>query len=639
LSWLFGLLVLGAHGAHAQGPRLYAAQIPDGTLRVLVVMTDSAWPAGGLRIEDGDGAPLIQHLSGDPDAVRTLDAASQTALVALLHPTVGGAAQSKSLAAILALRLVSDWDFARAAGAGAELPNGIHPKSVRAVLLDANGAPTVTVGPVIVQIDPGPPAAAALHADASASGIALRWQAPARAATVPAYGYTVERNDGSRVEVITLHPQLLTIGADKAANPFVDHTPPVEVALTYALRIVDVLGVSSAPASAQVFSPDLSAGAPPAGQTAKAGRGVVTLTWAPVSNPHTGALMIERSQLIGGPYERLTPEGLSAQNTRFEDQHVLAGASYFYRVRAVTPQGDLGAPGDPVRAQPLGQATLAAPQGLKAEIGASRVLLTWAPVPGLALAGYIIERRAAADATRWARLNSKLDPEPRFTDVIGPAQGGSFEYRVTAVATDEAVSAPSPALKVALLDSTPPAAPRLISASGADGRVVIQFAAAEPAAKTAQVALLRADTALEEGLIVGAPAAGTAGTLQDSWVHAGQAYWYRLVGFDGAGNRSEATQAFQVRVAAATLSAPAAPKLTFTAAPTPRVGLTFEPPPPHARVIVQVEREDGRWRNIAGPMVATSALDPAPPGPHAKYRLVYVGDGGGLGVPSPAATP
>ena len=296
-------------------------------------------------------------------------------------------------------------------------------------------------------------------------------------------------------------------------------------------------------------------------------------------------------------------------------------------------------PGDPVRAQPLGQAALAAPQGLQADIGASRIVLTWAPVPGRALAGYIVERRATADAARWARLNAKLDPEARFTDVIGPAQGGSFEYRVTAVADDEASSAPSAGLKVELLDSTPPAAPHVLSALGEGGRVVIQFAAAEPAAKTAQVALLRADSALEEGLIVGAPVAATAGSVQDQWVHAGQVYWYRLVAFDAAGNRSAATDAFQVRVAAAALAAPAAPKLSFRATPAPVVNLTFDAPPPHVRVIVQVERDDGRWRNIAGPMVATSAVDPAPPGPHAKYRLVYVGDGGGLGIPSPAAAP
>lgn len=628
-------LLMGWSTARSEAPRLYAAQVPGGAVHVLVVVTDGPWPAA-MRIEEGSGAVLVPQLGSDADAARSLDAASQSALLSLRKPPPADVS-GKSLSAILALKVLSDWSFARAAGAGVELPSSAHPKSIRAVLLDVNGASIATLGPVNVLADAGPPAAAALKAEATAAGITLRWQAPASAASVPAYAYRVERSDGAQVEMLTLHPQLLTLAANKTANPFVDRTPPLETSLGYSLRIIDVLGVQSAPASTQLFSPDLAAAAPPAGLAAKAGRGSVLLTWTPSGNPHSGGLVVERAQLILGPYEVLTPDGLSTQSARYEDKQVLAGASYFYRVRALSAKGSPGPPGDPVRAQPLGLAALPAPQGLHADIGASRIMLTWQPVPGLALAGYIVERRASADATRWARLNARLTPEPRFTDVIGVSSGGNFEYRVTAVATDESSSAPSSVLKAVLLDTTPPAAPRVVSASGADGHVVIRFAPAEPAGKSAQVAMLRADSAAEEGLVVGAPVAGSGGTLQDDWVLGGHAYWYRLIAFDAAGNRSATTEAFQVRVAAATLAVPHAPKVTFAATPTPQVTLAFDPPPPHARVIVQIQRDDGRWRNVAGPMIATSAIDPAPPGPHANYRLVYVSESGGLGKPSPSA--
>lgn len=116
---------------------------------------------------------------------------------------------------------------------------------------------------------------------------------------------------------------------------------------------MDVLGVPGAPTSTQVYSPDFAAGAPPAGQVAAAGHGVVTLTWAPLANSRAAGLMVERAQLADGPYEWLTPQGLAPQSARFEDRNVLPGASYYYRVRAVTPDGSLGPPPDPVRAQPL----------------------------------------------------------------------------------------------------------------------------------------------------------------------------------------------------------------------------------------------------------------------------------------------
>ncbi len=319
--------------------------------------------------------------------------------------------------------------------------------------------------------------------------------------------------------------------------------------LTYEVRLIDVLGVASEPATVQVDSPDFEAGRPPSGQIAKSGRGFITLSWAAPANARTSGLVVERSQLADGPYERLTPEGLAPNSMHFDDRQVLAGASYYYRVRAVTPSGDLGPAGDPIRAQALAAAALSAPAGLAAEAGISQIALHWSPVPGLSLAGYIIERRGDASTTRWARLNSRLLPEPHYLDVVGPSQGGGFDYRVTAVAADEGRSPPSAVLHVALVDSGTPSAPHVLSVSGADGHVQIHFAPAEPIAKTVQVALLRSESAQEDGLVVGAPVAAGAGVIGDDWVRGGEVNWYRLVAFDKNGQRSPTTDAYQIRVA------------------------------------------------------------------------------------------
>jgi hypothetical protein len=349
--------------------------------------------------------------------------------------------------------------------------------------------------------------------------------------------------------------------------------------------------------------------------------------------------MVERAQLADGPYEWLTPKGLSPQTTRFEDHDVHPGASYYYRVRAVTPGGSLGAAPDAVQAQALAPAALAAPQGLAAEVGTSQIALTWKDVPGEDVAGYIVERRADDRSPRWGRLNSRLIPGTRYLDLIGAGSGGSFEYRVTAVATDEGASAPSAVLRVALRNSEPPAPPVVLGVSGAEGRVQIRFAAAEPAEKTAQVALLRADSAAAAGLVVGAPVSASAGNIVDEWVHPGQAYWYRLVAFDKDGNRSTESDSYSVRVAAVTLNKPAAPTVTYAAEPAPQMTVSYQAPPPHVRVLVQVQVDDGHWRTIAGPTVEASAVDLAPPSAHASYRIVYVGEGGGGGQPSDAAAP
>lgn len=628
-----------AFAAAAGAERAFAAAVSGGAVRVLVVVPDGPWPAGGVRIEDAGGAVLVPRVAPDPGAYAALDAASQGALAAFRSPSSATGVTAKTAGAVRTLRLLTDWTFARAAGAGVELPAGAHPQSVRVVLLGGDGQPVATVGPVAVQTDAGASPAPALTAEAGAAGVTLRWQTPTRADAVPAYGYVVERSDGTSSEPLMRHPQLLVVAKSGAATPFVDHAPPLEATLHYALRFVDVLGVPGAPATADVVSPDFAAGLPPTGQAAAAGKGVVTLSWAPPANPRTRGLVVERAQLVDGPFEMLTPDGLSPQTARFEDRQVLAGASYYYRVRAVMPSGAMGPAADPVRAQPLAAAAPGAPQGLVAVAGANQVSLTWQPVPGAALAGYIVERRANSAAPRWARLNTRLHPDAHFVDVVGPSAGGAFDYRVTAVAYDEGAGASSEVMHVSLLDSVPPPPPVVLATSGADGHVQVRFAAAEPVDRTAQVALLRADTPAEAGLVVGAPVPAGAGGIADDWVRGGQVYWYRLVAFDKAGNRGAETEAFQVRVAAANVPTPKPPTVAYVAQPAPRVTIAFDAPPPHVRVIVEVERDDGRWRTIDGPMTGTSAADLDPPSPHANYRLVYVGESGGSGVPSPVAAP
>jgi hypothetical protein len=630
------LLALPAQGAAPQS-RLYAARTAGGAVRVLAVVTDGSWPAGGLRVEDAAGA-VITHVAADPAAAATLDAASQNALRAFQHPPSLSDPQGKTANTLLVLRLLSDFDFARAAGMAAELPQGTHVSTLRVVLLNADGSAAVTLGPVTIADDPGPPAATGLAATAEPRGVILTWQTGTHASSVPAFAYSIERASGGTREPLTLHPQLLTF--DKGTvNLFIDHAPPVEIEVSYELRIVDVLGVPSAAASVHATSPDFAAGAPPAGQTAKAVRGVVNLSWTALGNTRASGLVVERAQLADGPYEWLTPKGLSPQSTRFEDHDVLPGGNYYYRVRAVTPGGALGAPGDPAHAQVLAPAGLAAPQGLKADVGTNQVVLSWKAVPGMDLAGYIVERRAVASAPRWARLNTRLLPEARYLDRIGGTSGGSFEYRVTAVATDEGQGTPSEVLRVSLRDAEPPPAPILQSASGADGHAVIHFAPAEPLAKTAQVALLRADSPAAAGLVVGPPVSAASGTITDDWVRAGQRYWYRLVAFDKNGNRSAESDAYSVRVAAATLAKPPPPTVMYATQPAPQVTVTYPPPPPHARALVQVQLADGRWRTIAGPTVEGKAVDLAPPSPQASYRIVYVGESGGGGRASDVASP
>ncbi|MGC1457565.1 MAG: hypothetical protein WA825_04755, partial [Steroidobacteraceae bacterium] len=63
--------------------RVYAARVPSGCVRVLVVVPDGPWPAGGVRIADANGTVLVARVEPDPQAYAQLDGASQAAVTAL----------------------------------------------------------------------------------------------------------------------------------------------------------------------------------------------------------------------------------------------------------------------------------------------------------------------------------------------------------------------------------------------------------------------------------------------------------------------------------------------------------------------------------------------------------------------------
>jgi len=161
-----------------------------------------------------------------------------------------------------------------------------------------------------------------------------------------------------------------------------------------------------------LYSPDFEAGATRA--VARAGRSRTDHAHLDPDQQRTSTgLVIERAQLVAGPYELLTPEGLNPKLARFEDHQVQAGANYYYRVRAVTADGTLGASGDPVHA--AGACGLATWRTSRTERRDRQQRGGAALASGAraSLAGYIIAGGARARArARWARLNTRLPHRP-----------------------------------------------------------------------------------------------------------------------------------------------------------------------------------------------------------------------------------
>jgi hypothetical protein len=238
------------------------------------------------------------------------------------------------------------------------------------------------------------------------------------------------------------------------------------------------------------------------------------------------------------------------------------------------------------------------------------------------------------------RLNPHVTAEPQYDDYLGLTSDVKLEYRIVAVAFDNAEGPPSDAVPAVIADRSSPSEPSITGASGAGGKATINFEPAPPPEKSAQFLVLRSGSVDDLGVVIGDPLPASARTFSDLYVSSGTSYWYRLVAVDKNGNRSDPTRPVVIRVAAPTIPKPSTPTLQFVSAPFPHVVLQFGQIPAGFKIVVERQDEpNGAWLRIAGPTPASTASDNnAPPSKTASYRISYVASDGKTGPPSDVVT-
>jgi hypothetical protein len=640
LTLLLSALALGHAQAQPVATRAYAAADGKGGARLLWFVRPELWRPGGFRIEDDRGRVLVPRIAaGEPEFMAKLGEADQRQIRELTARAGKPGARGAADDVLLGGRVLADWDFARAAGLAVELA-GLEPRRTSFVIrgLDARGEADrsqLRTAPLnLAAAAPVPRPPMDLRAVSGPQGVALHWRPQPQA--LPVLAYWVERDSGQAVQTLTGRPLLLGNTWDAARPAYNDTTAPVEEEVAYRVYAVDALGRRSEPAMVRVFHPDHRALLAPEALRAQAEDGRVVLEWSASRNPNTAGYALERSLLPDGPFELLTRKPLPVAAARFEDAGVRGGTAYFYRIRAMDPRGELGSPSDSVMAQPLAKTRPGAPEGLAADVGRTRVRLTWAVAPA-SVAGYLVERE---DGGNWFRLNVEATPQPRHDDHYGAGRGGEVRYRVIAVGSDGQMSEPSRELRVTLPDTLPPAPPRIRDARAEGGRVLLEFAPAE-GEEVREFLVLRSGDPREPGLVVGDPLPASARRFEDSGVAAGEAYWYRVASVDSAGNRGEPGAATAVRVVPPAIPRAAKPRLALAREPFRHTRIAFDAPPDGLTVMVQRRRGAGPWVVLAGPLQGPGETVDAnlPDALNLEYRLVYCAATGAEGPASDPARP
>jgi len=298
-------------------------------------------------------------------------------------------------------------------------------------------------------------------------------------------------------------------------------------------------GVASAQVSATPTA-DVTAPAAPTGLVATAGDGSVALGWTGNSESDLAGYRVYRAS--GASWELIA----SVTTNAHTDTGLANGTAYSYRVTAYDVSGNESPASTAATATPRDLTAPAAPASLPATGGDGRVVLDWADNTESDLAGYRVYR---AEGAGWTLLASVT--VSGYTD-SGLANGTTYSYRVTAYDSAGNPSAPATA-SATPRDAVAPAAPAGLTATGAQGSVVLDWAD-NGESDLAGYRVYRGSADGTWSLI--ATVATSAHT--DTTVDAGTAYTYRVTASDTSGNES-------------------APSATASATPTNPPSSTYRP--------------------------------------------------------------
>ncbi|MEJ5228196.1 hypothetical protein [Thermodesulfovibrio sp.] len=652
MIFVLGLILAVNIEAAPKNPKekssFWAVSDGKGTISLFWLPEDK-FPEGGWRLErimSGKSNVIAQNLAPavNTEALNKLDPKEAQIVKTLAERAKQGIINKEDLIRIrifLGIKASENPVLAEALGMSYKDKDGMPGKrNYRLLALDKGGKvfkifETKPLDPNEASSSPLSPSNC--KAEATDEGVRLMWQRASKEQIVPIVAYHIERqgSDGS-IEILTPKPLIAAKGKAEDSFSFLDVNVPKEMEVTYRVSSVDIFGWKSEAVSVKLYVPDREALYPPTDFIAIEGKNRIELKWKPKKNSLTAGYIIERSYLHDGPYEIITPKMLSVDYYKYDDNTVIGGTAYFYRIRSVGQRGDLGSPSRVMMAQPSSD-NPPKPEGLKADVGRTRIRLTWNPVK-FPVAGYFIERRASG-SEKWSRLNGRLVPETLYDDELGQQNSGRISYRVIAVSFDSLESKPSETVEVTLRDTIPPPSPIINSIIGDNGRVTIEFEPSIPEEDSFQFIVLRSASAEDTGIVISEPLSTDKRKFEDIMVEPGNDYWYRLVAIDRAGNRSELSKPVRVGVSAPEIPKPEKPSVRLIKEPYPHAEIKFNKSPEGFAIVVQVKRaENLPWVVLAGPITDSKEVIDTSLSSKGKisYRIVYRLSNGLESLPSEA---
>ena len=341
----------------------------------------------------------------------------------------------------------------------AGLDNGTaYTFKLRAINTSGNGAESeeATATPAAVPARP-----TGLTATAGTGQVVLSWNDPNNAA-ITGWEYN-QRRAGGAFEADWTY----ILGSTDSTTSYT--VIGLEIGASYGFRVRAIAGDLVGPASdeATVTLPQVPAR--PAGFTATAGDGRVSLQWSDPSDATiTGWQYAVRTTGTYSPWTGIP--GSDATTTAHTVAGLDNGTAYIFKLRAMNTSGN-GMESGEATATPA--AAPARPTGLTAKGGAGEVVLSWNDPNDAAITGWEYNQRRAGGEFEadWTYILGSTDSTTSYT-VIGLEIGASYGFRIRAIAGDLVGPASDEATVTLPLV---PARPAGFTATAGDGRVSLQW--------------------------------------------------------------------------------------------------------------------------------------------------------------------
>jgi predicted phage tail protein len=388
--------------------------------------------------------------------------------------------------------------------------------------------------------------------------VTLSWAAPASDGGSQISGYNVYQGTSPGGETGPVNGSSLITATSYKATGLVNGT-------TYYFQVAAVNAVGQGPSSAEAQAVPVTVPGAPAGLTATAGNGQVTLSWAAPTSDGGSPVTSYKVDVATTANFKVPTSYSAGTGTAVTVPGLVNGTTYYFRVAAVNRAGE-GDPSNAESATPL--AVPGAPAGLAATAGNGTVTLSWAAPAsdgGSRVTGYNVYQGTKSGGETRVPVNGSLVTGTSFK-ATGLVNGTTYYFRVAAVNAEG--QGPSSA-EAQAVPVTVPGAPVRLTVSPSGARVTLSWAAptSDGGSPVTGYNVFAATSADFKGAVKVTGGTGTAVTV--TGLVNGTTYYFRVTAVNqvGEGPASGEAQAVPATVPGAPVRLTATPgksKVTLT---------------------------------------------------------------------------